>query len=132
VPESAEATVRALFAAFADRDADRALPLVDAGLEFWPQGTAELAGRDDAYRGHEGLRRYFADVEQLWDELWVDPHDMRAAGTGVIAFGTIHGRAGGREIQRPVVWVFKLRDGRIAYGRAVSTAAEALAIAAES
>jgi ketosteroid isomerase-like protein len=129
VPESAEATVRALFAAFADRDAERALALVDPAFEFWPQGTAELTGREEAYRGHDGLRRYFSDVERVWDELRVDPHDLRVAGDGVVAFGTIEGRAGGQEVRRPVIWVFKLRDERLLYARAVATAAEALAIA---
>ena len=68
-----ETTVRALFDAFARRDVERALTLVDPGFEFWPQGTAERAGREEPYRGADGLRRYFADVAEVWDELWVDP-----------------------------------------------------------
>ena len=47
----------------------------------------------------------------------------------MVAFGTAHGRAGGTEMHRPVIWVFKLRDDRLAYARVVPTAAEALAIA---
>jgi ketosteroid isomerase-like protein len=129
VPGHAETTVRALFDAFARRDVERALALVDPDFEFWPQGTAERAGRTEPYRRADGLRRYFADVEELWDELWVEPRDLRAAGAGVVAFGVAHGRAGATEMRLPVIWVFKLRDDRVAYARVVATAAEALAIA---
>jgi uncharacterized protein len=125
----AATTVRALFDAFARRDVDRALALVDPAVEFWPQGTAERTRRTEPYRGPDGLRRYFADVAAVWDELWVDPSDLRVAGAGVVAFGTAHGRAGDEEMHRPVIWVFKLRGERLAYGRVVATAAEALAMA---
>jgi hypothetical protein len=47
----------------------------------------------------------------------------------VVAFGVAHGRAGATEMRLPVIWVFKLRDDRVAYARVVATAAEALAIA---
>lgn len=59
------------------------------------------------------------------------PDDVRSAGSGVICFGTVVGRMRGerREQRVPVVWVFRLRDGRIVFGRAARTAAEAREIA---
>lgn len=52
---------------------------------------------------------------------------MRTAGSGLVAFGVAIGRLRGEaEEQRiPVIWVFRLRGGRIVYGRAAATAAEA-------
>ena len=123
----AEATIRALYDAFARRDVEAALSLTHPEVEFWPQGTAERAQRADPYCGHDGLRRYFADVAEHWESLRVEPGDFRVAGAGVVAFGTAVGRSEGRELRQPVIWVWKLRDGLVVYGRVVPTAAEAMA-----
>ena len=120
-----EDIIRALFDAFGDRDVDAALELVDPDVEFWPQGTAERAGRDGPYRGADGLREYFADVAAQWDELRVEPGELRVAGDGVVSFGTAIGRHGGQELRQPVIWVWKLRGGRVVSGRVVATAAQA-------
>jgi ketosteroid isomerase-like protein len=128
VVHSTEQIVRALYYAFARRDVEAAIALADPALEFWAQGTNERAGREEPYRGHEGLRQYFADVDEQWDELAVEPDDFRFAGNGVIVFGTARGRAGDDTLEVPVIWVWKLRGGRVAYGRAVATAAEAAAV----
>jgi ketosteroid isomerase-like protein len=130
--DSEQAVVRALFDAFARRDVDAALELFDPEGEFWPEGTAEHVHRTAPYRGHDGLRQYFADVAAVWDELRVEPTDFRTAGAGVVAFGTAHGLVGGERLEQPVIWVFKLREGRVVFGRVVGTAAEAEATAAQA
>ena len=132
-PTPAETIVRALFAAFAARDADAALPLLDPAVEFWPQATGERSGRTEPYRGHDGFRAYLADVERVWDAFEVEPADWRVAGGGVVCFGEARGRARGDDVTQrlPVIWVFRLRDGRVAYCRVARTAAEATAMAAE-
>jgi ketosteroid isomerase-like protein len=120
------ALVRALFAAFAARDVEAALRLVDPKADFWPQGTAEAAGQTEPYRGHDGLRQYFADVEEHWRELEIHPGELRVAGTGVVSFGTARGvRRDGTVMDVPVIWTFKLRQGRVIRARVVTTAAEA-------
>ena len=81
--DAAQETVLALFAAFADRDADAAEAVLHPDLEFFPQPTGELARRSEPYRGHAGFRRYLADVERLWEEFTVEPSDVRSAGAGV-------------------------------------------------
>ena len=115
--------VRRLFDAFARRDIDAALALSAPDVELWPQGTAEQLGRDAAYRGHEGVREYFADVARAWESLAVEPGDLRVAAGGVVAFGTARGRTlTGVEVVTPVIWVFQLRDGLVVSGRITSTA----------
>jgi ketosteroid isomerase-like protein len=126
VPDvQAEEVVSALYDAFARRDVEAAVALAHPELEFWPQGTAERVGREEPYRGPDGLRRYFADVERAWEQLRVEPAELRVAGAGVVAFGRVVGRSGGRDVELPAIWVWKLRDGLVAYVRAVATAAEA-------
>jgi len=130
--DAAQRTVLELFAAFAARDVEAAEAVLHPDLEFWAQPTAELAQRREPYRGHEGFRRYLADVERVWEEFSVEPTDFRAAGTGVICFGHATGRPrGSDEVRRlPVIWVFRLRAGRVAFCRVARTAAEATLIAA--
>ncbi len=130
--DAAQETVLALFAAFADRDADAAEAVLHPDLEFFPQPTGELARRSEPYRGHAGFRRYLADVEQVWAEFSVEPSDVRSAGAGVICFGHATGLPRGEaEVRRvPVIWVFRLRDGLVVFCRVARTASEATALAA--
>lgn len=125
-------TVRSLFEAFAARDPDAAVTLCDPALEWFPEGTGSHSGRAMPYRGHEGMRMYFADVAAVWDELIVEPGDLRVAGSGVIVFGVVRGRRRGiaERLERPVIYVFKLREGRLRSGRVAATATEAIAVAA--
>ena len=123
------AVIHALFAAFGRRDLRAALELLAPDVEFWPQGTQKRIAREAPYVGHEGMREYFSDVEAAWDELEIEAQDLRAVSGGVAAFGVARGTpADGEPIEAPVFWVFRLRDGLVVHGRAVATAAEAVAV----
>lgn len=119
--------VRGLFEAFADRDVERVLAAVDAEVEFWPEGTARRRGRGEPYRGHAGMREYLDDVAGVWERLEVRPGELRGVANAVVAFGVALGRThAGEDVEVPVIWVFKLREGRILSGRVVETASEAI------
>ena len=128
----AQATVLRLFDAFAARDADAALAVLHPDVELWAQPTAERVQRPAPYRGHDGFREYLADVDRAWESFRVEPGDFRVAGGGVIAFGHAEGRARGADaaVRLPVIWVFRLRDGLVAFCRVARTAAEATEMAA--
>lgn len=117
--DAAERTVRSFFDAFAARDAARSALLIHPDLELWAEATAELTGRTEPYRGREGYGEYLADVERVWASLTADPTDIRVAGTGVVVFGSATGvpRGGGEPRTVPLSWVFRLRDGLVAYAR---------------
>lgn len=117
--------VGVLFAAFARRDADAAARWIAPDADFWPQGTGERIARDGPYRGPEGIREYFADVERVWDELEIETGKLRVVTGAVVAFGTARGVTGGRRVEAPVIWMFRLRDGLVVHGRATRTAEEA-------
>jgi len=105
-------TVRGLYDAFERRDLDAMLAGIadDCVLHF--EGTARLAGRTEPYRGPDGLREYFADVERLWDELVLHATDYRAVPGSVIVMGHITGRRQGLDVRRSSVWTWKLSGGR--------------------
>lgn len=124
--------VRELFAAFARDDTVAAAGLIHPECRFWPQGTAEAIGREEPYVGHAGMAAYFADAARAWETLELRPTDVRAVATGVICFGEAVGRLRGQPAEQriPVIWVFRLRDDQIVYGRAAASAAEARALVA--
>jgi ketosteroid isomerase-like protein len=109
--------VRAIYAAFAERDIERALEHVDPDCEIHLEGTARSAGRVGPYRGHAGMREYFADVGRVWEEFSVHADDFRVVPGSVVALGSVSGRRNGEEIRRAVVWTWRLRDGRATFIR---------------
>lgn len=107
------AVVRALYDAFARRDADSAAPYLDPGFELHPVGTAQLVGRSEPYVGPDGVREYLADVERVWASLELRADDVRAIAGSVIVFGTVRGvlRGGEEVVERRLLWTWRLADG---------------------
>jgi ketosteroid isomerase-like protein len=110
--------VRAIYAAFADRDLERALGSVHPDCEIRLEGTMSRAGRVEPYLGHDGMREYFADVSRVWDELEIHADDFRAVPGSVIVMGHVTGRLGGEEIRRAAMWTWRLTDGLASFMRA--------------
>jgi ketosteroid isomerase-like protein len=104
-----------LFDAFNRRDLESALELLHPDVVFQPVSGAILHD-GQPYRGHEGMRRYFADVQTHWRELQVTPLQVRAAGDAVVALGETNGRGPAVPlIDAPTTWVFKFKNGLAAH-----------------
>jgi ketosteroid isomerase-like protein len=116
--------VKAVFAAFAERDLERVLDAIDPEMEFTPV-TADLAGRTEPYRGHEGMREYFRDVGLVWDDLRLNPREFREVGDSILVTGRVTARSPSRIVEGSTGWVFRVRDGRVVYGRVYASAADA-------
>ena len=54
--------------------------------------TARAAGRRGPYVGHDGMRRYFADVEAVWQKLEIHAEDYRVIPGSVVVMGHVEGR----------------------------------------
>jgi ketosteroid isomerase-like protein len=118
--------VRRAFAAFEERDADALVAVCSQDIVFEPV-TARLAAGGKPYRGHDGMRQYLADVARVWQELRPAPDDYREGADGiVVATGRVYAWGVGRVIDSPAGWLWRIRDGRIAYGRIFGTASAAL------
>jgi ketosteroid isomerase-like protein len=125
VPESNVDIARHAFEAFGERDLAAVLAVMDEEVEFLP-ATASLTTGGEPYRGHAGIARYLEDVGRVWKELRVYPSEYRDLGDSVVALGRIHARGGGMIIDRPTGWVWRMRNGKIVWGRVYSTQEEAL------
>src|SRR5205807_5602161 len=64
--------VKRLFDAFNSRDVEAGLAPLHQEIVFEPVSGAVL-NEGEPYRGHEGMRRYFAHVDEHWRELQVNP-----------------------------------------------------------
>jgi ketosteroid isomerase-like protein len=128
-------TVRKAFDAFVHRDVERALEIMDSEVVLRAPVTQSIVGRDDAYRGHEGIREYFGDVAEAWEELEVFLHEYHDAGDGrVLVGGRVRARdREGELVEEPVQWAWMIREGKIISCRVFSdrvAALEATGIAA--
>jgi ketosteroid isomerase-like protein len=118
--------VRRLMAAFNSRDVAGVLEVMDPAVEFFAPQTALSVERTVPYHGHEGIRQYFDDIGGVWDRLQVTPHEFRSNKTHVVALGTIVGQREGQNVDTKVAWAWKLRGGRVVWGRVYENPEEAL------
>ena len=116
---------RRVFDAFAERALDALAELMSEDVEFLPV-TANLTTGGMPYCGHDGIARYLEDVGRVWKELRATPTEFRHRGEYVVALGRIHARGGGMVIDRPAGWVWRVRDGKIVWGRVYASQEEAL------
>jgi uncharacterized protein len=118
--------VRRSFEAMRAWDVDALLELHDPDVEFLPlTGTRVESG---GYRGHQGVRDYFAEAQDLWDVLEPQGEDYKDLGDSVVVAGRcrVRGRVSGAESNPACAWVVGVRDGRIVSHRTCETYAEAL------
>ena len=118
--------VKAIFAAFADRDLDGVLAVSDPDIEFTAV-TGEHAGRTDPYRGHAGMRQYFRDVASVWEELHLTPREFREEGLFVLVTGKVSARSRGRTVSGSTGWIWRVRAGKVVLVRVYASAADAVA-----
>ncbi len=103
--------VRSIYAAFARRDVEAAIPFLSPECELFFEGTARLVGRVEPYRGHQGLRDYFADVDRVWEDLVLHAEDFRIIPGSVIVIGHVTGRREGLDVRRSSVWTWRVQNG---------------------
>ena len=118
--------VKRSFEAMSAWDVDGLLDLYDPDVEFLPlTGTRVETG---GYRGHEGVRAYFAEARDLWDVLEPEGHEYTEIGDRVVVAGRcrVRGRHSGAESQPACAWVIGVRDGAIVSHRTCATYDEAL------
>jgi ketosteroid isomerase-like protein len=118
--------VRAVFAAFAERDVEGVLRFAAPEIEF-SSVTSDYAGRTTPYRGHEGIREYFRDVARVWDELRITATDFREIGGQVLVIGRVSARSHARLMSGSTGSVWRVRGGKVVYGRVYASAEDALA-----
>jgi ketosteroid isomerase-like protein len=111
--------------AFNRRDLDAFLNLVDRGVEFMPY----VAVMEGAYRGHNGMRRWWQDVLAVFPDWHVDLDEVRDLGDLTLAAMAVSGHGGesgtpvGQRLWQVAEWT---SDGKLVRASHHSSHAEAL------
>lgn len=113
--------VRAIYAAFARRDVEAAIRHFAGDCELHLRPTADVAGRVEPYRGHDGVRQYFADADRVWTELVLHADSFRMLPGVVIVLGRVNVRRDHVSAVRSVMWTWHLRDGKATSVRVADT-----------
>jgi len=121
--------IRRGFEAFNARDVEGLVAVCHSDCEWMPF-RAQLEGI--VYRGHDGIRRFVADMDQDWNAFRIDPVEFHDRGPRVVVIGRLiaAGRGSGVEVDSLAGFVFDVRDGRIALLVSHSDPAVALAAVA--
>jgi ketosteroid isomerase-like protein len=105
-------------------DVETLLLACDPELEFVSL-IGEVEGR--SYHGHEGLRRFIADLSEAWDVWQPMAEHFESAGDVVLAIGQTQLRGKGSGVEIEIGWgqVFRFRDGKVVWSRIYADPADA-------
>jgi ketosteroid isomerase-like protein len=126
--------VRQAVDAWNRKDADWVIANSVPGIEFVPAVAGSLEGEERrTLRGVDGLRRFFADLDETWEQFEVEAQEFREVGDALIAFCRVHakGRGSGLELDQPMAMVSWFRGDKFARARSFLDLDEALEAAKE-
>jgi ketosteroid isomerase-like protein len=121
--ENVDLTRRA-FQAFEDRDLDGVLALLDDDVEAVPI----LAGMEGGYHGHDGIRRWWANLLGTFPDFHAEIRELRDLGDVTLAVLRLRGRGAGSDtpVDAPAWQVTRFRDGKCIGWRVYTSEREAL------
>jgi ketosteroid isomerase-like protein len=107
-------TIRKGIAALNRGDADGIAALLTPDVELLPLSAA-VDGT--VYRGHEGMRRWLAELSEDWDEYVLTLEEVEEVAPGrvlVQAAISMRGRASGVTMDSAAAWACEMRGGKVA------------------
>jgi len=107
-----EKLVERAFDAFTRRDLQTFLGMTHADVRVMLP-TAEIANEGRPYVGHEGIRAYFEDVADVWEELRVIPQLVAVRGDLIVVIGRAYARGAMGITDTPAGWVVRQAEGRV-------------------
>jgi ketosteroid isomerase-like protein len=111
--------------AFLRHDIEPLLETSHPEIEWYPF-SAQVEG-DVAYKGHDGVRRWWANLNATFEEFEASIDEVRDEGDLVMALGHLRARfRSGITLETEVGWVVRFRDGLAVSGRAYQSHGEAL------
>jgi uncharacterized protein len=101
--------------AYNRRDVEALLEDLDPEVEWHPALPKLLGGEATVYRGHEGVREFFRDTDDVLDEIDVEYSEIRDLGDRVFVIGRFRarGKASGAETESPIATVSDIRNGKV-------------------
>jgi ketosteroid isomerase-like protein len=112
--------------AYNAHDLEALIALYDPQIEL--HSTFAAVG-GAVYHGHDGVRKYFRDLEEAWEgETHIEPEAFFDLGEYTLAFNVLRGRGrqSGAEVAMPVALVARWRDGLMVYFKGYAHREDAL------
>lgn len=106
--------VKAAYAAFGRGDIQALLGMLTEDVEWrFPGEGLPLSG---VYRGHDGVARFFKNLDQDSQMVGFEPREFLTSGGRVVALGWYRGKikATGQTFESEWAMAFTVRDGKIA------------------
>jgi ketosteroid isomerase-like protein len=122
--------VREAFEAFSSGDVERVVEITHP--DFEGVVPPELSAEPDTYRGHAGIRRYFASFLEAFDEIRFDPERFWEAAGGLIVVSmrvTAKGKVTAIAVEQRNAQVCTVREGKLRSVVTYASLADALAAA---
>jgi ketosteroid isomerase-like protein len=96
------------------RDIEAMLEVLDPEVEWQSALLMSLEGEGAVYRGHEGIREFFRDLDELFDKLHAEYPEIRDLGDRVVGIGRIsmRGKTSGAETESPIGTVVDFENGK--------------------
>lgn len=128
MPQENGEIVRRMLEQFSAGDVERWLAYWHRGGEWMAVAFGALEGQPRAYTGHEGLRRFRAELLQTFAEMRVDPTAIRDTGDHVVVLGEFRatGATSGAPFAASMAWLFEVQHGLVVRGRDYLDQQEAL------
>jgi hypothetical protein len=103
---------RSLIEAFNERDLEAIVAKSDPRIEYHSVMTVPGG---DVYKGHDGMRRFFRDMDDAWGQIRAEPEAYFDLGEHTLLFYVLHGRGqqSGAEVAMPFAQVIGWRDGLV-------------------
>ena len=116
---------RRLAETFSAGEIEAFIAYCDPRIEFHTE-FAEVAG---CYQGHDGLRKFFRDYEDVWgEEIRIEPEAYFDLGEHTLLFIVVRGRGrhSGLEVVMASAHLARWRDGLLIYFKAYADREDAL------
>jgi ketosteroid isomerase-like protein len=105
--------VLALVDAYHRGDLDEFISYADPEGELHSAVIGGAEGR--VYKGHQGLRDWYADTFETFEEVRVEVSELRDLGDLVVVLGQMkaRGRESGVSLDSPTGWIWAFRGGKV-------------------
>jgi ketosteroid isomerase-like protein len=103
--------LRRFYAAWTAGDLTAMLAEVDPEVEAQP--VLGLLYERPSYKGHSGISRWFAEVEDLWDMFEIDVEATHEVDGAVVGFLHLVAHTRGRSSDASIAVICRFRNGKI-------------------
>jgi ketosteroid isomerase-like protein len=95
-------------------DIEALLAELDPEVEWHSALHALLGGEQTVFRGHDGVREMFRDLNEAFGEIQLEISVIRDLGDGLVAIGRTRarGKASGAAAETPLALVTEVRNGK--------------------